>query len=251
MTAGPGRIGRLLPSPNQDARAGTSFPDILLLHYTGMDGADAALGRLTDPEAKVSSHYVVLEDGEVVQLVPEERRAWHAGAGSWEGRDDVNSRSIGIEIVNGGHQGGLPPYPYAQLAAVASLSSAIVARWHIRPERVLGHSDIAPDRKEDPGEHFPWERLAAEGLGLWVRPEPPDSSPLLSPGMAGEEVTAVQDALAAYGYGLASTGRYDEATATVLRAFQRHFRPSRVDGLLDSSTLSSLRRLLALREEGR
>ena len=246
MIGEPGAVSQFRPSPNHDERAGGARPDILLLHYTGMDTGEAALARLTDPDAKVSAHYVVLEDGTVVQLVAEDRRAWHAGAGSWEGRDDVNSRSIGIEIVNGGHPGGLPPYPADQIAAVAVLSAAICAEWRIRPEHVLAHSDIAPDRKEDPGEHFPWEALA--GCALWVEPEPPTDAILLGPGRSGEDVAALQAALALHGYGLAETGLYDEATATVLRAFQRHFRPARVDGLLDASTLSSLRRILAAQD---
>lgn len=245
MIGEPGAVSQFRPSPNHDARAGDARPDILLLHYTGMESADAALDRLTDPAAKVSAHYVVLEDGTVVQLVAEDRRAWHAGAGSWEGRDDVNSRSIGIEIVNAGHPGGLPPYPADQVAAVAALASAICSEWGIRPERVLAHSDTAPDRKEDPGEHFPWDALAAAGCGLWPEPEPPSDTVLLAPGRTGDDVAALQAALVLHGYGLPETGLYDEATATVLRAFQRHYRPARVDGLLDASTLSSLRRVLA------
>lgn len=248
MTPEPGAIARYTPSPNHDERVGDG-PDILLLHYTGMETGDAALRRLTDPDAKVSSHYVVLEDGAVVQLVPEDRRAWHAGAGTWEGRGDVNSRSIGIEIVNRGHDGGLPPYPDVQIAAVAGLSAAVAAHWGIRPDRVLAHSDVAPGRKQDPGERFPWAVLAASGIGHWVEPEPPGGGALLKAGDAGEAVRTLQEALALYGYGLPPTGTYDEATVAVVEAFQRHFRPARVDGILDGSTLSSLRRLIETRPD--
>ncbi|OYW85410.1 MAG: N-acetylmuramoyl-L-alanine amidase, partial [Hyphomonas sp. 32-62-5] len=158
------------PSPNFDAR---KHPvSLLVLHYTGMESGDAALARMRDPEAKVSAHYMVWEDGRIARLVPENRRAWHAGVSTWQGLEDLNSRSVGIEIVNGGHDyrapgGGLPPYPDAQIAAVIALAREIMAHHAIPPTGLVGHSDIAPTRKIDPGEHFPWPRLADAGLGLW------------------------------------------------------------------------------------
>src|SRR3954471_3267029 len=160
----------VIPSPNHDAR--TARVDILLLHYTGMTTDEEALARLTDAEFKVSSHYFVYEDGRTVQLVPEARRAWHAGLSSWKGAVDVNARSIGIEIANPGHEYGYRDFPERQIEAVIALCRDIVARHAIRRERVLGHSDVAPNRKQDPGEKFPWHRLAAAGVGLWVEPAP-------------------------------------------------------------------------------
>jgi N-acetylmuramoyl-L-alanine amidase len=240
---------RVLPSPNHDARVDADGnprrPDILLLHYTGMSTGAEALARLRDPIAKVSAHYLVHEDGAIVQMVPEGRRAWHAGAGAWAGRRDVNSASIGVEIVNGGHAGGLPPYPDAQIEAVVALSRDLVGRWGIRPERVLAHSDVAPERKEDPGERFPWDRLARAGVGHWVAPAPPGDGRFLSPGEEGRPVEALQAMLALYGYECPVTGRFDPHTAAVVTAFQRHFRPARVDGVADASTITTLRDLLA------
>ena len=154
-------------SPNFNARRHAL--DMLVLHYTGMESGEAALQRMCDPAAEVSAHYMVWEDGRITQLVQEDQRAWHAGVSRWQDDDDLNSRSIGIEIVNGGHDvplpnGRLPPYPDAQIAAVIALSKDILSRHAIRPSRIVGHSDIAPARKIDPGEHFPWDRLAAEEL---------------------------------------------------------------------------------------
>lgn len=220
---------------------------MLVLHYTGMESAAAALERLRDPAAAVSSHYLVLENGRVLQLVAEARRAWHAGAGVWAGESDINSRSVGIEIVNGGHAGGLPPFPDAQIASVAALAADIAARRRIRADRVLAHSDVAPGRKKDPGEHFPWGLLHRLGVGHWVRPEPIGPGPTLAMGDGGTAVAELQATLAGYGYALPATGEYDGATQAVVTAFQRHFRPERVDGVADASTRSTLARLLAAR----
>lgn len=241
-----GLVSRFVASPNHGERVGGRRPDLLLLHYTGMPTAEAALARLCDPKAAVSSHYLVEENGTVVQLVPEDRRAWHAGAASWAGETDVNSISIGIEIANAGHDGGLPAYPDEQIASVIALCRGIVADWGIPPERVLAHSDVAPARKEDPGELFPWDQLHKAGIGLWVEPAPvADGAPLLAPGDTGAEVATVQESLASYGYGVPRSGIFDEETRQVVAAFQRHFRPARVDGLVDASTLATLERLLA------
>ena len=240
-------VSRFVPSPNHGERRGGRRPDLLLLHYTGMATAEAALQRLCDPAAEVSAHYLVMEDGAVVQLVPEDRRAHHAGLSSWAGETDINSCSIGIEIVNPGHDGGLPPYPDGQIAAVIDLCRAIVEHWSIPKDRVLAHSDVAPARKEDPGELFPWRRLAEAGIGHWVEPDDPSDTIILGPGETGPEIEALQDALAFYGYGLATTGIFDEATRQVVTAFQRHFRPARLDGLVDASTLATLQTLIETR----
>lgn len=231
------------PSPNHNERR--AAVDILLLHYTGMADCAAAIDRLCDPASDVSSHYVVRENGAILRLVDEERRAWHAGHGNWQGRGDINSRSIGIEICNGGHEFGLPPYPRRQMAAVMALCRDILSRWLIPPRNVLAHSDTAPQRKVDPGERFSWARLAAAGIGHWVRPSRARAGMALRPGMGGEAVEALQNELAAYGYGITASGRYDEQTEIVVRAFQRHFRPSRCDGIADAATRSTLRQLLA------
>ena len=233
------------PSPNHGERRGVSRPDCIILHYTGMPTGAEALERLCDPAAEVSSHYLVWEDGRVFQLVAEDRRAWHAGAARWRGVDDLNSRSIGIEIVNPGHPGGCPPFPAAQIDAVAALCRDIANRHAIAPERVLAHSDIAPGRKIDPGEAFPWERLHAQGVGHWARPARVDNAPPLVEGATGPAVAALRDALAAHGYDIAAGDVFDARTRVVVEAFQRHFRRARVDGVADAETLALLRALNA------
>lgn len=235
---------RVAPSPNHGARRAGPL-DMLILHYTGMDSGAAALARLRDPLSEVSAHYLVFEDGGIVQMVPEARRAWHAGAGAWKGETDVNSRSIGIEIVHPGHAGGLPPYPEAQVEAVIALARDVLDRWPIPPERVLAHSDVAPERKEDPGEIFPWDRLAAAGVGHRVPPARLQDGRFFARGDAGQPVEALQAMFALYGYDLPVTGLFDARTQAVVTAFQRHFRPARVDGVADASTITTLRDLIA------
>lgn len=232
------------PSPNHNERRGGP-PDMLLLHYTGMPDAEGALDRLCDPKSKVSCHYFIFEYGRILQLVPESRRAWHAGVAAWAGEQDINSRSIGIEIANFGHDGALPPFTDAQIDAVTDLCREITARRDIPPHRVLAHSDVAPGRKRDPGEAFPWFRLAAEGVGHWIEPEPVRGGRFLAPGDEGEPVSALQALLVMYGYALEISGVFDDRTGHVVTAFQRHFRPEKVDGIADISTLKTLRRLLA------
>ncbi|MDP1626963.1 N-acetylmuramoyl-L-alanine amidase [Parvibaculum sp.] len=232
------------PSPNFNERPAGRAVDILLLHYTGMASAEEAAARLCDPAAKVSSHYMVDEDGAITRMVPEHLRAWHAGAGNWAGDTDINGCSIGIEIANGGHDFGCPPYPDAQMDAVEALCLDILSRHRIPPRRVLGHSDIAPARKADPGEWFDWARLARAGVGVWLEPEPVIEGPVLQNGDRGDTVAELQYLLADYGYGLEVLGRYDDATEAVVTAFQRHFRPQKVDGVADISTVATLRRLL-------
>jgi N-acetylmuramoyl-L-alanine amidase len=238
---------RFVASPNHGERLGALRPDMLVLHYTGMPDARAALARLADEQAQVSCHYFVFEDGEIVQMVPEQRRAWHAGQSTWEGHEDINSRSIGIEIANPGHEWGYVDFPRAQLAAVTALCCDIVRRHRLQPQHVLGHSDIAPMRKEDPGEKFDWRHLALAGAGLWAEPAPIRGGRFFAAGDAGEPVAALQAMFALYGYGIEVHGRFDALTEAVTRAFQRHFRPERVDGVADRSTIETLHSLLALK----
>ncbi|MBI1186517.1 MAG: N-acetylmuramoyl-L-alanine amidase [Alphaproteobacteria bacterium] len=246
-----------LPSPNLDDRW---LPiELVVLHYTGMQSAEVALKRLTDPEpragrypgpwqdpaldpetllARVSTHYVVGEAGEVWRLVDEEKRAWHAGQGHWRGAAELNSRSIGIEIVNGGHDFGLPPYPDAQIAAVIALLRDILARRKLTPRDVIGHSDLAPDRKLDPGERFPWARLAEAGVSVWPAAPAPTIYRDLAAGETSEAVAALQRDLARFGYSVAESGVFDAQTASVVTAFQRRFRAARVDGVADAETIA-------------
>jgi N-acetylmuramoyl-L-alanine amidase len=242
-------VSDVVPSPNLDERAGGRTPDLILLHYTGMQSGEAALQRLCTREAKVSAHYVVFETGRIVQCVPETMRAWHAGVSSWAGETDINSRSIGIEIVNPGHEFGYQNFPLRQIAAVISLCKSIFTRrGPISGDRVLGHSDVAPARKQDPGEKFPWELLSESGVGHWVRAAQLDlDGPKLHPDDRGEAVIRLQRTLRTYGYGITDTGIYDDTTREVVTAFQRHFRPARVDGIADASTLLTLRALVETR----
>jgi len=237
------------PSPNFDAR--TRPIDLVVLHYTGMQDAAIALARLTDPApvaghypgpwqsddvaadtplSRVSAHYVVDEAGEIYALVAEEHRAWHAGVSSWEGDGDVNARSIGIEIVNGGHDFGLPDFPDAQIDSVIALLKDIFGRWpQLNAKRVVAHSDIAPERKADPGEKFPWKKLADAGVSVWpehVAMQLDDDDP----------VSEVQQELAVIGYPVKQTGYMDEITKASLVAFQRRFRPSDLSGAIDDET---------------
>ena len=236
----------LAASPNVGPRQGYGRPDILLLHYTGMESMANAVDWLTRAGSGVSCHYAVDEAGSIVQMVPEALRAWHAGDAFWAGETDVNSASVGVEIHNPGHELGYPEFPEAQLAAVEALCLDIIARHGIRAERVLGHSDVAPRRKKDPGEKFPWARLARAGIGHWVQPVPVAAAePGLRVGVAGPLVAEVQLMLGRYGYGIAATGVLDAETEAVVTAFQRHFRPERVDGRIDQSTIDTLERLIA------
>jgi N-acetylmuramoyl-L-alanine amidase len=236
-------VAKIIPSPNFDARKLGTAADMIVLHYTGMKSGTDAVNQLCNPASKVSCHYVVFEDGTIVQLVPEALRAWHAGVSFWQGATDINLLSVGIEIVNVGHDLGYPDFPKAQVDAVTQLCRDIVARLRIAPARVLAHSDVAPSRKNDPGEKFPWRHLYEAGVGFWIEPHPIVPGPMYGPGDDGEPVKQLQTALAAYGYGIATNGRYDSATKGVVTAFQRHFRPARVDGIADVSTIETLRSL--------
>ena len=238
-------VSDVVPSPNFGDRVSGRTPDMIVLHYTGMPDVESALTRLTTDGTDVSAHYVVLEDGRVVQCVPEAKRAWHAGKAFWAGETDINSCSIGIEIVNRGHDWGYPDYPARQIAAVIALCRGITLRHSLPSYRVLGHSDVAPARKQDPGEKFPWQSLAHSGVGVWVPPAKITRGEVLKAGASGDAVMALQQALASYGYGIDASGDYDKATADVVTAFQRHFRPSKVDGIADHSTLTTLQALIA------
>ena len=220
------------PSPNHDERPEGVPIDTLVLHYTGMRTAEEAIGRLRDPASRVSAHYVVEEDGAVWRLVPEGRRAWHAGVSHWRGREALNGRSVGVEVVNPGHEWGYRPFPALQMAAVCELCLEIIARHAIAARDVVAHSDISPDRKQDPGELFDWEGLAANGVGLW-------------PGGDGAAPRAVGVAdapglLASIGY------RTDLPLPVLLTAFQRRWRPERIDGAADGATLARLAAVAAL-----
>ena len=238
---------KVFPSPNHGERKEGRRPTMLILHYTGMPDEGEALQWLCNPVSQVSAHYFVFEDGRVVQMVPEARRAWHAGVSFWDGETDINSSSIGIEIANPGHPGGLPPFNDAQIESVIALSKDIVTRWRMPLQHVLAHSDVAPGRKQDPGELFPWERLHRAGVGHWVSPAAIRDGRFFSRGDRGMPVEALQAMLAMYGYGLRITGVFDEETEKVVSAFQRHFRPERIDGVADASTITTLRDLIASR----
>lgn len=215
-------------SPNHDIRR-CGPVDMLVLHYTGMRSGAEAIARLLDPEAQVSAHYVVEEDGTVHGLVPESRRAWHAGRSWWRGETDCNSRSVGVEIVNPGHEFGYVPFPERQIEAVIRLCLGILVRHSIPPRNVVGHSDIAPTRKQDPGELFPWARLKGYGIGLWPFEGNENTAP------APEAVLTM---LTAYGYDVTDP-------EAAIAAFQRHYRPEKVDGIADAQTAGRLQRLLA------
>ncbi len=236
------------PSPNVDDRPEGMPIDTLVLHYTGMRSARAAIDLLRDPAAQVSSHYVVDEDGAVIRLVPEDKRAWHAGVSYWRGHTALNGRSIGIEIVNPGHEWGYRDFPVLQLAAVCDLCLSILERHPIPARNVVAHSDVAPDRKQDPGERFDWRALAQNGVGLW-----PEDAPDLGTGGIIRDAASlrpVRAALIDIGYQLAPEGALDPALASVLRAFQRHWRPEAVTGQVDDGTLVRLQAVLRLALEG-
>lgn len=216
------------PSPNFDDRGGQPV-DMLVIHYTGMETAAAALDRLVEPAAQVSAHYLIDEDGSLFHLVDEMNRAWHAGASFWRGATDVNRRSVGVELVNPGHQYGYRLFPEVQMTALVDLAVDIVRRYRIPARNVVGHSDVAPRRKQDPGEFFDWRRLAGAGVGLW--PEEADVC-LMDP----EDIVAM----------LAEVGYETVDWVASLRAFQRHFRPVRVNGRIDFETARRLKALADL-----
>ena len=218
-------VDEVHPSPNVNERRNGLTPSILVLHYTGLPTVERSIEILSDPECQVSCHYVIDEAGGITQMVPERLRAWHAGVSSWHGETDLNSMSIGIEIQNPGHNNGYPDFPASQMKSVTALSKDIIARHAIRAENVLAHSDIAPLRKDDPGEKFGWLGLAKAGVGYCVEPEPvTDHNPqcAASPEMIAKAQKLLQD----YGYACPQTGTLDDVTGKVIIAFQRHFQAS-------------------------
>jgi N-acetylmuramoyl-L-alanine amidase len=266
------------PSPNFDDRKRPIR--FIVLHYTGMQSADGALrvlsdplpqrtaylneipanpllvdGRpadriaIPDPMSKVSSHYLAYEDGRMFQLVDEAKRAWHAGRGSWDGETDMNSCTVGIEIANGGHDFGLPDFPEAQIQSVMTLVRNILDRHGLDRRAVIGHSDLAPSRKPDPGEKFPWKRLAQEGLSIWPEPGPEDGDQRVlfeTLGTMDAGISAVQTGLGTIGYGVTVNGTYDGVLKDIIRAFQRRFRQSKADGIIDVETVALIGRVAAL-----
>ena len=243
---------RVLPSPNFGARKDAKLITCVILHYTGMTSADAALAWLCNPDSQVSCHYLIYEDGQVVQMVREVDRAWHAGRGIWHGETDLNSVSIGIEIANRGHEASdpakpCPEFPKPQIDSVIALARDIATRHHMAPDRILAHSDIAPRRKIDPGERFPWMQLAEHGLGVWVQPAAIQGGRFFTKGDHGKPIAAFQAMLALLGFGVPQGGHFDEETEFVVKAFQRHYRPERIDGVADVSTIETLRDLLKAR----
>lgn len=235
----------LKPSPNFGERKGGRGIDMLLLHYTGMEDDAQALDWLCNETSEVSAHYYVHRDGSILQLVDETARAWHAGAAFWKGEPDINSCSIGIEIANAGNE----EFPEVQLNAVIALCKDIIERHDIQPSRVLGHSDVSPGRKIDPGAHFPWAQFAEAGVGLWTDPEPIGGGRFFQKGDEGQPIQALQSMLGVFGYEIPITGVFDDQTETVVKAFQLHFRPEKVDGVADASTITTLYKLTRMLPE--
>lgn len=244
---GPDHDGAAIrPSPNFGERRDEAQPSLIVLHYTGMATGEAAEDWLCASESEVSSHYLVHEDGRIVQMVREQDRAWHAGRSFWKGVTDINSASVGIEIVNGGHDFGLPDFPDAQMDAVIALTQGIMERHGIGAHDVIAHSDVAPGRKRDPGERFAWHALAQRGAALHVEPVPVGGGRFLAPGDTGEPVAALQSMLALYGFDAKPDSVFGEATRIQIEAFQRRHRPAQIDGIADMSTIETLNRVVRL-----
>lgn len=225
------------PSPNFNERPAGVSPSLVVLHYTGMPTAEDALARLCDADAKVSAHYVIEENGAVWNLVPEDKRAWHAGVSYWQGYEGVNDISIGIEIVNPGHEWGYRPFPEEQIAALTVLLADIHNRYSLKPWAVVGHSDVAPERKEDPGEYFPWQTLAEKGLGTWPRVAPPASGGkiIARSGDVRDYLKLVQKRLQEFGYRIEPTGIFDPQMEKVVMAFRRRFLPRQLEPVWDEA----------------
>ena len=215
------------PSPNFDDRA--SQLDMLILHYTGLPTLEDSLARLCDPASKVSAHYLIDEAGEVFSIVPEAKRAWHAGKSFWAGETDINSASIGIELQNPGHEFGYRPFPAAQIESLMHLCKDIIERHNILAKNILGHSDVAPQRKQDPGELFPWQTLAGEGIGVW---------PGKLPEVQSFDEQTIRKMFTRFGYNPA------DSLGDIITAFQRHWYPENITGETDIETLARLKVLL-------
>jgi len=232
-------------SPNFDER--TRPIDMLILHYTGMPTGEEAMLRMCDATSKVSAHYTVDLDGLIFRHVEEDKRAWHAGVSCWKGDTDINDRSIGIEIVNPGHEFGYQRFPAPQIEKVIALTETIASRYRIPPANVLGHSDVAPARKQDPGEWFPWKRLSEHGVGLWAD-APESGTSLIGEHSSVSAVRELQELLAKFGYCLDIDGEYSEEMRQVVTAFQRHYNPGDIgtadEGYADGQTITVLEQLL-------
>lgn len=232
------------PSHNFEVRPNGISPDLIILHYTDLPSVEEALHRLCDPEFKVSAHYLISKEGQIYQLVDPTYRAWHAGVSWWQGEKDINSRSIGIELDNLGHQFGPEPYPIIQINALVSLLGELVIRFQIPPHRIWGHSDVAPLRKMDPGELFPWQVLADKGYGIWPLKKMMYNSISMS-------TTEIQNALLKIGYYCPQTGIWDEESAAACRAFQRHFTPQEITGYATELTQHYLHEVQYLSSENK
>lgn len=234
-------------SPNFNDRPEHTLIDTLVIHYTGMKSAEAALNRLCDPKAEVSAHYCIEEEGTIHMLVDPTKRAWHAGISSWRGRENVNHFSIGIELINPGHEFGYRPFPEMQMNALLSLCSELVQRFPIEPRNVIGHSDIAPSRKQDPGELFNWKMLAEHHIGVWAESDKP-LTPILSPDniISVDAVKTLQNKLKRYGYAITADGVYDKETEAVIIAFKRHFCSESLDSSWNERSEHLLDQLLSI-----
>ena len=221
-------------SPNYDDRE--SSINIVVIHYTGMKSFEEALGHLCDSSSKVSSHYLINSNGDVYLLVDEDKRAWHAGVSFWSGDDDVNSSSIGIELVNPGHEFGYESFSESQMTSLEVLIKSLIRSYNIPLYNIVGHSDIAPLRKKDPGELFNWKRLADKNLSIWPEKLSINSFKSINFGDKNESVLQVQEFLSEIGYKITKDGFFNQETKLVISAFQRRFRSHKVDGLLDSET---------------
>ena len=233
------------PSPNWNERpntagAGCPLIDTVILHYTGMPTGREALERLCCADSRVSAHYLIEENGDIFELVAPERRAWHAGVSSWQGRENMNDTSIGIEIVNPGHDHGYQQFPARQIDRLIELLQFLKARFDIPEDRFLGHSDVAPGRKQDPGELFPWARLAVHNFGLWASGYTNDATNIAKQGMVNTDVGRLNKSLATIGYSILPDDKFSQETYDALTAFQRHWHPEKVDGQLGRSTLAIL-----------
>lgn len=228
------------PSANFDDRRGVTDPSMIVIHYTGMKNGEEALKWLQAPESKVSAHYLIEENGTIYHMVDDSKRAWHAGVSYWRGASDINSASIGIELVNPGHDHGYIPFPTEQMQALTLLCQQILKKYPITFHNIVGHSDIAPDRKQDPGELFDWKALAMNDVGFWPGDGHmvPGATPLND--KTADVIRPIQHELAEIGYYIHQNGQMDHATRLAITAFQRRFRPGRVDGLLDDSTIARI-----------
>lgn len=225
------------PSSNHDERPNGSIIDTIVLHYTDMASASEAIERLRDPIAKVSAHYLIDETGLIYNLVAEDKRAWHAGESYWAGRPKVNDFSIGIEIANPGHSLGYIPFPAAQMQAVIMLCKDLCLRYPVKPANIVGHSDIAPTRKMDPGELFDWRLLADHGIGIFPDIAEMENNPvILKSGDAGNKVSELQSKLSKYGYLVHMTSTFDDYMVQLVKAFKRHFHQDIIDGVWDQKS---------------